>query len=58
MNTLYVLRHAKSSWDEPGIEDRDRPLSPRGLRAAAKLVEHIKRNDVQPELVLLSLIHI
>ena len=34
MKTLIVVRHAKSSWDEPGIPDLDRPLSKRGVRDA------------------------
>ncbi len=34
MKTLYLLRHAKSSWDKPGLSDRDRPLNKRGKRDA------------------------
>ncbi len=34
MKTLHLLRHAKSSWDEPGLSDRERGLNPRGLRDA------------------------
>ena len=34
MKTLLILRHAKSSWDEPGLPDHDRPLNPRGQRDA------------------------
>ena len=33
MKRLYLLRHAKSSWDDPELADRDRPLAPRGRRA-------------------------
>ena len=32
--TLYLVRHAKSAWDDPSLDDRDRPLNKRGLRAA------------------------
>ena len=32
MKTLYLLRHAKSSWDNPELKDFERPLSPRGLK--------------------------
>ncbi|MFO0986842.1 MAG: hypothetical protein U1F37_05685 [Alphaproteobacteria bacterium] len=32
---ILLLRHAKSAWDEPGLDDFDRPLAPRGRRAAA-----------------------
>lgn len=34
MKTVYLVRHAKSSWSEEGIEDRDRPLKGRGIRDA------------------------
>jgi phosphohistidine phosphatase len=34
MKSLYLLRHAKSSWAEPGLSDRQRPLNKRGLRDA------------------------
>jgi phosphohistidine phosphatase len=54
MRTLYVLRHAKSSWDEPGLADYDRPLAPRGIDAAARIAEHMRREGVSPELVLCS----
>ena len=33
LRRLYVLRHAKSSWDDPGERDHERPLAPRGRRA-------------------------
>ncbi len=51
---LYVLRHAKSSWDDPAMEDHDRPLAPRGLRAASVLASYIVASDIRPELVLCS----
>jgi len=54
MPNLYLLRHAKSSWDDPGSNDRDRPLSPRGRRAAERLAEHLRAEGVHPDLVLCS----
>ncbi len=54
MKTLFLLRHAKSSWDDPGLADHDRPLAPRGRRAAKKLGEHIRREGLAPQLVLCS----
>jgi phosphohistidine phosphatase len=51
---LYVLRHAKSSWDDPGQYDHDRPLAPRGRRAVNVLAEYVAANDIRPELVLCS----
>ena len=52
--TLHLLRHAKSSWDDPGVGDADRPLSPRGERAARKLASELARAGVAPRLVLCS----
>lgn len=39
MKTLYLLRHAKSSWSEHGLADRDRPLAKRGLGDAPRMGE-------------------
>jgi phosphohistidine phosphatase len=51
---LFVLRHAKSSWDEPGLDDHDRPLAPRGWQAVTALAEHLQASAIKPELVLCS----
>ena len=53
-HTLYVLRHAKSSWEEPGLEDHERPLAPRGRKAAAKLGHHLRESAIEPKLVVCS----
>jgi phosphohistidine phosphatase len=52
--TLLLLRHAKSSRDDPALADRDRPLAPRGLRNAAVLAEQLSRAGFAPDLVLCS----
>ena len=52
--TLHLLRHAKSSWDDPGLEDHDRPQAPRGKRAARLLAAHIVKHGVAVDLVLCS----
>jgi phosphohistidine phosphatase len=52
--TLYLLRHLKSSWDEPGLADFDRPLAPRGRKAGKTMVRHLREAAVAPELVLCS----
>jgi phosphohistidine phosphatase len=54
MKRLHLLRHAKSSWDDPGLPDHDRPLAPRGRRAAARLAGWLEDNEVRPQLVLCS----
>jgi phosphohistidine phosphatase len=52
--SLYVLRHAKSSWDDPAQRDHERPLAPRGRRAVKLLSEYVERNAIRPDLVLCS----
>lgn len=54
MRTLYLLRHAKSSWADPALPDRQRPLAPRGRRDAKRIAKHLVRLEIQPELVLCS----
>lgn len=52
--TLYLLRHAKSSWDDPTLADRDRPLAPRGQRAGRAIAGYVRDRGVAPELVVCS----
>jgi len=54
MKTLYLLRHAKSSWDDPGLKDFDRPLNERGLKAAPRMGAYIKKEKIRPDLILSS----
>jgi phosphohistidine phosphatase len=54
MKRLFLLRHAKSSWDDAGLADHDRPLASRGRRASALIAEHLRRNRIRPVLVLCS----
>ena len=42
MKTLFLLRHAKSGWDDPVARDFDRPLNPKGQRAAVAMGRHMK----------------
>ena len=51
---LFLLRHAKSSHDEPDLADHDRPLAPRGRRAAAAIASHMQERELEPALVLCS----
>ena len=51
---LYLLRHAKSSWDDPELEDIERPLAPRGRKAARALAVHLDDQGISPGLVLCS----
>jgi phosphohistidine phosphatase len=54
MRRLYLLRHAKSSWDDPRMPDHERPLSDRGRDAAVAMAEHCDRTGIRPDLVLCS----
>jgi phosphohistidine phosphatase len=51
---LFILRHAKSSWDDPGLADHDRPLAPRGRRAVEAIAAHVNAAGITPDLVLCS----
>jgi phosphohistidine phosphatase len=54
MKRLLLLRHAKSSWDRAEVEDIDRPLAPRGVRAAGAMARFLAAERLTPELVLCS----
>jgi phosphohistidine phosphatase len=51
---LHLLRHAKSSWGDSSLADRDRPLAPRGRKAAKRIGRYLRENEIRPELVLCS----
>jgi phosphohistidine phosphatase len=51
---LALVRHAKSSWADPDLVDRDRPLTARGRRAATVVGSHLRAQGVRPNLVLCS----
>jgi phosphohistidine phosphatase len=54
MHRLFVLRHAKSSWNNAYLADFDRPLAPRGQQAAEVMAEHVASLDSPPTLLLCS----
>ncbi len=54
MKTLYLVRHAKSSWKFPELADFDRPLNPRGKRDAPMMGQRLKQRGVRPDLVISS----
>lgn len=54
MKTLFIMRHAKSSWDNPDWSDFARPLNHRGLDAAPLMGEVMKKNDFDPEIIISS----
>jgi phosphohistidine phosphatase len=54
MRQLLLLRHAKSSWDDPGLSDHARPLNARGRRAAAAMAAAMHELGLAPDIVLVS----
>jgi phosphohistidine phosphatase len=54
MKSLYLVRHAKSSWDNPSLEDISRPLNERGYKDAQRMGEELKRKGVEPDWILSS----
>ncbi len=54
MLTLTLFRHAKSSWEMDGLDDRDRPLNARGIAAAPMMGAFMQDNGIEPDLVLCS----
>ena len=54
MKTLMLLRHAKSSWDDPSLPDFERPLAPRGQRAAPLMGKELKKREPAPDLIVSS----
>lgn len=54
MKHLYLLRHAKSSWDNPNLPDHDRPLAHRGQRAGAAMAATVAALTPRPDLIVCS----
>ncbi len=54
MKTLLLLRHAKSSWASPELDDHDRPLNPRGQRTAPLMGKFAAQQGLLPDLIVSS----
>jgi phosphohistidine phosphatase len=54
MKTLYLLRHAKSSWDNPELSDFERPLNKRGHYDAPLMGNLIEKLNILPDLIISS----
>ncbi|UCG05473.1 MAG: histidine phosphatase family protein [Desulfobacterales bacterium] len=54
MKTLYLVRHAKSSWKYPNLDDFERPLNKRGRKSAPIMGKILKKLKVTPDLVISS----
>lgn len=54
MKKLYLIRHAKSSWDDPGLSDFERQLNHRGKRDAPFMAKLLKKEKAKPDLLVSS----
>jgi phosphohistidine phosphatase len=54
MKTLILIRHAKSSWKNPGVPDRDRPLKKRSKRDAPIMGERLAERGIEVDRVICS----
>jgi phosphohistidine phosphatase len=54
MKTLYLIRHAKSDWDNPALTDFERPLNKRGFRDAPFMTKKLEELDFNPDFIVCS----
>lgn len=54
MKTIFLIRHAKSSWADPGMDDFDRPLNERGLADAPEMAKRLRKSKHPIDLILSS----
>jgi phosphohistidine phosphatase len=54
MKTLLVLRHAKSSWSDPALDDHERPLNKRGQRDGLRMGELVREHRLTPDIIISS----
>ena len=54
MKKIVLIRHAKSSWDNPWLNDHDRPLAERGIKAAPIMGKGLLKRGIKPDLILSS----
>jgi phosphohistidine phosphatase len=54
MKRLFLIRHAKSSWDDTSLADIDRPLNARGLKAAPMMGKRLRERAIHPDFMITS----
>lgn len=54
MKTILIMRHAKSSRDDPSLEDKDRPLNERGRKDAPRMGKLLREEKLTPQAILSS----
>jgi phosphohistidine phosphatase len=55
MKTLYLVRHGKSSWENPDYHDSERPLIEKGISRTRKIADYLAGKNVKPDLVISSI---
>ncbi len=54
MKTLYIVRHAKSSWDQAGLADHQRPLLEKGKKRTKLITDYLLENNIKADLIISS----
>lgn len=54
MKTVSIFRHAKSSWENPHLDDFERPLLPKGINRTKKIINFIKAQELFPDIIYSS----
>ena len=54
MKALYLVRHAKSSWETSGLSDEERPLMPKGIQKTKKIAAFLLEKKIKPGLIISS----
>lgn len=54
MKTLYIVRHAKSSWNYPELSDEERPLLEKGKKRTRKIIEFLREKEVKVNQIISS----
>jgi len=54
MKTLYIVRHAKSSWDFPDLKDEERPIIEKGIHNTNLMVKELVRREVMVDKMICS----
>lgn len=54
MPELYLMRHAKSAWDQPGLKDHDRKLTEQGIERTRKIIQFLKLQQISFDLIISS----
>lgn len=54
MKTLYIVRHAKSSWKYPELSDDERPLLQKGIKRTLKISSYLKQKGIHPDVMISS----